>query len=186
MILYPTETTYGIGVNPLDVTALERLYAVKGRDAKKAVSWLVRDVADIERYAVLSVTAAKIAERFLPGPLTLVLPSREPDAVGFGEMSDRVGFRVSPDPLATALIRRVMSETDAPLTATSANKSGMPTGATVADILAQFGDDVQEFSEIIDGGVRTGTPSTVVGVFGSVVEVYREGVIPSDEILGVL
>jgi L-threonylcarbamoyladenylate synthase len=186
MILYPTETTYGLGVNVLDPEKLEKLYLVKGRDSAKAISWLVRDIADIERYAELSDTARRIAERFLPGPLTLVLPLRISVPGGYNVSRNAVGFRISSDPHAQALIARFMSEHDAPLSATSANISGLPTHESIEEILAQFGERASLISTVIDGGVRNGTPSTVVRVEGEVVEVLREGAISEEAIQGIL
>jgi tRNA threonylcarbamoyl adenosine modification protein (Sua5/YciO/YrdC/YwlC family) len=186
MILYPTETTYGLGVNVLDQEKLEKLYLVKGRDSAKAVSWLVRDIADIERYAEMSDVARKIAEQFLPGPLTLVLPLKSVFQYTNDYTRDTVGFRISSDSHAQALITRFMSEHDAPLSATSANISGLPTLETVGEILDQFGEQAPLISKVIDGGVRNGTPSTVVRVEGEVVEVLREGAISEEAIQGIL
>ena len=76
IILFPTESVYGLGVNPFDGEALEQLYTLKGRAGDKLFSWLVRSVADIERYAFLNDTARRLADGFLPGPLTLVLKLR--------------------------------------------------------------------------------------------------------------
>lgn len=186
MILYPTETLYALGVNALDGIEVARLFSLKGRDEGKAVSWLVRNVTDIERFAEVGETAAKIAARFLPGPLTLVLPVR-------GELPreivgpDRtVGFRISSDPMAAAIIDAFMSEYDAPLTCTSANVSGMPTLPTVDEILQQFADKADMIDEIHDDGVRKGLASTVVKVVGSEVTILREGSISESEILAVV
>ncbi len=183
MILYPTETTYGLGVNALDPEALEQLYALKGRDLTKAVSWLVRNVDDIEEYADMSPNARKIAEKFLPGPLTLVLPLRVTVAFGHDKERNAVGFRVSSDPHAQALIERFMMEYGAPLTATSANVSGEEPGESVHDILSQFGEKAAMITEVIDGGSRRGDPSTVVRVEGDEVFIVREGCIPARDVL---
>ncbi len=179
MILYPTETTYGLGVNALDPNELEKLYRLKGRDARKAVSFLVRNLDDIECYAVMSPTAKKVAERFLPGPLTLVLPQRE-------LQFETIGFRVSSDPFAESLIKLFMEEYGAPLTATSANLSGEKSESLPEEILKQFGADAELITEVIDGGVRNGTPSTVVRIHGDSIEVIREGAILTKDILDVV
>ncbi len=175
MILYPTETVYGLGVNPFDPEALEKLYTLKGREIHKAVSWLVRDIADIERYAEVSPRAREIAMRFLPGPLTLVLPARSlpPHLADFSTLS----FRISSDPIAQKLIRTYMEEHDAPLTCTSANLSGYPTLFTVPEILAQLGEKAKMITRVIDDGPRSGLASTVVSVVGERVECLREGAI---------
>jgi L-threonylcarbamoyladenylate synthase len=188
MILYPTETIYALGVNGFDASELAKLYTLKGRDEGKPVSLLVRSIADIERYAVLSPRARRIAEAFLPGSLTLVLPARE-DAPRVPVYHDgTLSFRISPDPFAKQVIDEFMAEHDAPLTCTSANVSGLPTASTPKEILEQFnnnGKDVAMITRVVDDGQRTGLPSTVVQVVGDEVIIHREGAIPADDIRGV-
>ena len=185
MILYPTETIYALGVNALDEAAVVRLYELKGRGSEKGASWLVRDIEDIARYGELTPLATAIAERFLPGPLTLVLRARDTVPRPLRGPNDTVSFRISPDPQAQVLIAEFMSEYDAPLTCTSANRSGEPTLRTPSDILKQFGERVTMIERIVDDGERSGTPSTVVRVIEDTVEVLREGAVPGKEILAV-
>lgn len=185
MILYPTETVYGLGVNALDEDEHKKLCTVKGRDERKTVSWLVRDVGDVERYGILSERAAKIAERFLPGPLTLVLPARESVPASFVRDDGTVSFRISSDPVAQKLIADFMGEYDAPLTCTSANLSGMPTRGMVPEILAQFGERAELIDTVIDDGPRKGVSSTVVRTVGEEVTILREGAVLASEILSV-
>lgn len=182
MILYPTETVYGLGVDPFDAAALERLYILKGRDAGKAVTWLVRDMRDIERFAEVSETARRIAGHFLPGPLTLVLPIKKVSLPKHLQHIDSIGFRISSDPFAQKLIAKHMEEHDTPLTCTSANLSGLPTLPTPEEILVQFGEKRSMIQNIIDDGPRIGTPSTIVRVVGEAVECIREGAYPFEEI----
>jgi L-threonylcarbamoyladenylate synthase len=186
MILYPTETTYGLGVNALDPEALETLYVLKGRDITKAVSWLVRNIEDIEEYGVMSPVARKIAEKFLPGPLTLVLPLQVSVQFGHDRERNAVGFRISSDAHAAALAERFMSEYGAPITATSANVSAMSPCEHVEDIIAQFGEKASMITEVIDDGPRCGMSSTVVRVEGDTIEIIREGAIPATDILALL
>lgn len=185
MILYPTETIYGLGVHAFDQRALGRLYELKGRDLEKSVSWLVRDIRDIERYALMSTRARRLAEAFLPGRLTLVLPVRRSEVSGATFNNGAVGFRISSDPCAEELIREFMAEHDAPLTCTSANISGMPTRATPSEICFQFGQKANMIERIIDDGQRTGTATTVIEVMGDTVTFLREGAIQRDGIMGV-
>lgn len=182
IILYPTESVYGLGVNPFDGGALERLYELKGRVGDKPVSWLVRSVADIERYAIVDDTARRLAERFLPGPLTLVLTLR-PGYQQFGASDGTIGFRVTTDPVAKKLIEDWFVKYDAPLTATSANVSGLLTQSTVPEVLAQFGDRSGLITTVVDDGSRSGLPSTVVRVHDdSTVTVLRESAIAANDI----
>lgn len=177
MILYPTETIYALGVNALDTREVTKLFELKGRVFDKSVSWLVRDIADIKRYAVVSEKAVEIATKFLPGPLTLVLPAL-PEFIHLSLYENNsLSFRISSDPLAQHIITDFMEKHDAPLTCTSANISGLPTGKNVAEILSQFADKAGLIDEVCDGGPREAPASTVVGVFGDEVVVYRVGAI---------
>jgi len=183
LILYPTESIYGLGVNPFAKEALLTLNELKGRSESKPVSWLVRDWNDIERYAEINDTARTLAENFLPGPLTLVLKLR-PEYAVYGAADGTVGFRVSSDPVAKALVIEWFAKYDAPLTSTSANLSGLAALATVEDILAQFGERRGLITRVIDDGPRTGTPSTVVRVNpDGRLEILREGAISSSTLL---
>lgn len=181
IILYPTETVYGLGVNALSPSALETLFKRKGRDAKKAVSWLVRNIDDVARYAQISPKALAILEQFLPGPMTLVLPVKDsvPD---FATSFDRtVGFRISSDKYAESLVNEFMAEHDAPLTCTSANVSSLATLTTPESIINQFkmcDKKFAGFSRVVDDGPRSGLPSTVVKVVDDELLLLREGVIP--------
>lgn len=182
MILYPTETLYALGVNAFDQIEVERLFALKGRDEHKAVSWLVRNLDDIRRFAHVSETAAVLAAQFLPGPLTLVLPVKDEVPSELVGADRTVGFRISADPMAAAIIDAFMTEYDAPLTCTSANISGSPTYGTTSEILQQFGAAANMIDEVHDDGVRKGLASTVIKVVGEEIVFLREGAISEAEI----
>ena len=183
MYLYPTETVYGLGVNVFDAQALHDLYVLKGRSSDKQASWLVRDFTDIERYAEVSSKAVKIAERFLPGPLTLILPLNADTITAHNLDIQTVGFRISSDPYARKLIANFMSEYNAPLTCTSANVSGMPTLATPQEIFVQFAERVSMIDTILDGGPRQGVASTVVSVIHNECKIIRQGTITELDIM---
>ena len=183
IILYPTETLYALGVNALDQKSHDALQKLKGRGNDKPPSWLVRDIKDIEKYAELTPEAAKIAEQFLPGPLTLIVPAKTDIANSLIAKDGTVGFRISPDETAQKIIAEFMSEHDAPLTCTSANLSGSPTFSTPSEILQQFGAKAKLITEVYDDGPRKGLASTVVRVVAGKVEVLREGEISEADIL---
>jgi L-threonylcarbamoyladenylate synthase len=186
MILYPTETLYALGVNALDQDAQKQLYALKGRDASKPASWLVRTLEDIERYAAVGEVAAKIAERFLPGRLTLILRALPIVPEFRRKLDNEVSFRISADPYAQEVIEAFMAEHNAPLTCTSANVSGLATLGTVGEILQQFGEKAGMIDTIVDGGPRKGLASTVVRVVDEEITVLREGDISEADIRAVL
>jgi L-threonylcarbamoyladenylate synthase len=186
VILYPTETVYGLGLNALDEASWQKLCRLKAREEIKVASWLVRNVADIETFAVLSPLARIFADRFLPGPLTLVLPARDTVPEFRQGSSGEVSFRISSDPYAAALIDAYMKETGAPLTCTSANVSGLPTLGTPDEIQAQFKQhnlDFVGFDRVIDGGVRTERASTIVRVVDDTYEILREGMITCEALM---
>ncbi|MGH8012895.1 MAG: L-threonylcarbamoyladenylate synthase, partial [Candidatus Binataceae bacterium] len=123
VVVYPTETVYAIGVDALSSAALERLFALKGREASKAVALITDSAASAFSLASeVPASARVLAAAFWPGPLTLVLPARAglPDALVGPEGG--VGVRVSPNQVAIQLAARL----GRPLTATSANPSGQP------------------------------------------------------------
>jgi len=154
LVVYPTETVYGLGADALDAAAVERVFDLKGRDRSNPLSLGVASVDDALRYTRPTERAVAFARAFLPGPVTVVVErgDRVPDALTAGR--DRVGIRVPDHDLARALT----AETG-PLTATSANVSG--TGS-VTD-LGDLDDRVREgVAAVIDGGETPGTESTVV------------------------
>ncbi len=181
IILYPTETVYGLGVNALSESALKNLFKIKNLDTRNNISWLVRNIDDVVRYAEVSPKALTIIEQFLPGPMTLVLPVKDsvPD---YAASHDRtVGFRISSDKSAATLIEEFMQEHNAPLTCTSANVSGLATLTTTESIVNQFkvcDKKFVGFSRVIDDGPRSGLPSTVVKIVDDELLLLREGVIP--------
>lgn len=179
MILYPTETIYGLGAHALDEAAVAELFAFKGRAAAKSASWLVRDVSDIERFAIVSDRARQVIDQHLPGPVTIVLPARSDMRHYSLEADGTLSFRISSDPVAQQLIADFMAEHNAPLTCTSANVSGLEPQSTTEAIIEQFqaaGRDVSTLT-IVDDGPRARAASTVVRIIGDTVEVLRQGAV---------
>jgi L-threonylcarbamoyladenylate synthase len=178
IILYPTETVYGLGVNAFDTDAWRELCILKERHERQTASWLVRDMTDVKRLAVVTDKAKALAERYLPGPLTLILVAKDIVPKYCRAADNTVSFRISSDPLAQQLITEYMKKSSGvPLTCTSANVHGMPTAPNVVDILEQFGERRQLITKVIDGGERSGLSSTVVRCVGDTVEVLRKGAI---------
>ncbi|OTF03070.1 L-threonylcarbamoyladenylate synthase [Halorubrum sp. SD612] len=154
LVVYPTETVYGLGADALDPDAVERVFELKGRDRSNPLSLGVASVDDALRYTRPTELAVAFARAFLPGPVTVVVErdDRVPDALTAGR--DRVGIRVPDHGLARALL----AETG-PLTATSANVSG--TGSVTRP--DQLDDRIREgVAAVIDDGETPGTESTVV------------------------
>jgi L-threonylcarbamoyladenylate synthase len=179
MYLYPTETIYGLGANPFDAAAVDALFALKGRDASKSVSWLVPDVAAIQQFAVVSDRARQIMDTFLPGPVTVVLPLLPEYQQYAVEPDGTVGFRISSDSVAQQLINTYWRAHGTPLTCTSANVSGEAPASTPALIIEQFQQFGRDTSalEVRDDGPRAGVASTVVRIVGDELTVLRPGAV---------
>lgn len=167
LVVFPTDTVYGVAADPRVVGARDILYEAKKREPRKPIPILVSDAAVARRMgAVFSAPAVRLAGKFWPGPVTLVL------RVGDGFE----GFRVPDHPVALAVIKAAGGA----LYTTSANLSGRrPRGSAAAarEELAPF------VKAALDGGpVPGGRESTVVKVDGTVVEVLREGAVTRSEI----
>ncbi len=179
IVLYPTDTVYGLAVDAENGEALQRLKELKGRDAKKPISILVGDISMMEMYADVPDTARTLAEKHLPGALTLVLRAKETVSKEIAE-DGTVGVRIPKDEFCLALSEAFGKA----YTTTSANVAGEPTLSTVEEILAQFGEKKSAIALVVDDGLRnSGVSSTVVSCTGEVPEVLREGAL-SKEALG--
>ncbi len=165
LVVYPTETVYGLGGDALDSEAIERVFAAKGRKRDDPLSLGVPDVEHALDYVEASATERAFMERFLPGPVTVVLEKRDvvPDELTGGR--DRVGIRIPDHTAAQSLLART-----GPLTATSANVSGRPSITDLADLDPEIEDAA---AVVLDGGVTPGTASTVVDVAQSTI--HRRG-----------
>jgi L-threonylcarbamoyladenylate synthase len=178
VVAYPTDTLYGLAANPFSGAAMAQLYRIKGRPVDLAIPLIAAGLDQIESAGgVLSTVSRRLAERFWPGPLTIVVPksAQVPDEVTSG--GDSVAVRVPDHPLARALIR----EAGAPLATTSANLSGGPSPVTAHEVSAQLAGRV---ALILDGGrCPGGVASTVVDLTGSSPVILRPGPISLEEIL---
>jgi L-threonylcarbamoyladenylate synthase len=181
VVAYPTETLYGLGVDPFHEEALERLYRLKNRPSTRPVSILVRDVAMLNEVALdLPGSAIRLIEAFLPGPLTLVLPARPHLPQRLTADTGKIGVRISAHPL----MGHLFSSYSAPITTTSANPAGAPNAGDAKRILSYF---PQGIDCILDAGpVPGGVGSTVVEATGDAPTILREGAISEEEILDAL
>ncbi len=181
VVAVPTETVYGLAANGLDPSAVEKVFEAKGRAESKAVSLFVSGMDDVERLCEdIPPAAYVLADRFWPGPLTMVLKKRDivPGTTSGG--GDTIGVRCPDSPLALELLRRC----GVPLTGTSANVSGMPDAVT-ADAVREYFDG--RIDCVVDGGrCPGGVPSTVVLLTGKRPKILRRGGIPSGEIYAAL
>lgn len=175
VIVYPTETVYGLGANILDQQAVQRVFEIKGRDISKPVSAAFRNLSQAKNFALFNKIAENLAEKFLPGPLTIILQSKillDPFLGG-----QKIAIRIIDHPVVSA----VLDEVKFPITATSANIAGGKNPVTAEDAVSQIGSKVDL---ILDAGkCKLGKTSTVVDCSSGEIEILREGVIPKKRIL---
>jgi L-threonylcarbamoyladenylate synthase len=167
LVVYPTETVYGLGADATDPQAVERVFDLKRRSREKPVSLGVPDVETVREYTRPTERETAFMRQFLPGPVTVVLERADvvPDVLTAGR--DRVGVRVPDYDLALALYERA----SVPVTATSANLSGTGSVCRVAALSDGVRDGV---AAVVDGGETPGgSGSTVVDV--STGEIHRRG-----------
>jgi L-threonylcarbamoyladenylate synthase len=178
VVAYPTETFYGLAVNPTDPAAVQALFALKGRDPRMAIPLIASTVGDVEALcSPLTGASAQLARAFWPGPLSLVLdaPPSLPPGVHGG--AGTVAIRVPSHPLARALAAACGHV----ITATSANRSGEPPVARATD-LGPIVNDARVF--VIDGGATEGgAPSTIVDARNVPPTLVRAGAIAWDRVL---
>lgn len=175
LVAVPTETVYGLAGNGLDVAAVEQIYEVKGRPAVKPLSLMVPDIESIDRVCDdVPPAACALAERFWPGPLTIVLKAKPvvPEIVRAG--GSTVGLRC-PDHPATLETLRLAG---VPFAAPSANPSGASSPKTADEVLRYFDGQI---AAVIDGGpCGIGTESTIVDLSQTPYRILRPGALPEE------
>jgi L-threonylcarbamoyladenylate synthase len=183
LVAFPTETVYGLGGDATNDPAVAAIFAAKARPRFNPLIVHVRDLAEAERLAVFNSPARRAAARFWPGPLTLVLP-RQPSA-GLSMLAsaglDTVAIRVPTHPVAQALLR----ETECPIAAPSANRSGRVSPTEAAHVAEDLGDEVALILD--DGPTPVGLESTVLDLSGEAPALLRPGAVTSEaltELLG--
>ena len=177
IVVFPTETVYGIGTNGLNANAVKKLYEVKKRPINKPISLLVSDIKMVEQIAKdITEIEYKIMEKFFPGPLTIILKKKDivPDIVAAGQ--DTVGVRMPSGEIA----RKLVEIAGVPIAAPSANISGEPSGTNLQEIKKHFNENVDYF---IDGGEsELGIASTIVQVVNGEITILRQGNITLEQI----
>lgn len=172
VIAFPTETTYGLGCDPRNTQAVERIFQIKGRDHKKPLLLVAGSYEQVGQVAHLSVCTRQLAERYWPGPLTLVLPVR-PEAALVDSVA--VGGEVAVRFSSSRVVQSLTNVFGFPIVATSANPAGQPDSRSADDVRAyKLGVDY-----IIDRGqLEESLPSTVARIKeDGMVEVIRQGVL---------
>lgn len=175
LVAFPTDTVYGVGTLVFDGPAVESIYRAKDRPIEKAIPVLIGDAEDMEKVGMnIPETAYRLATRFWPGPLTVVIPKKPtlPESVS---ATATVGVRVPDHEVARTLLRAA-----GPMAVTSANISGQPSPSTAEEVFAQLGGRIDL---IIDGGKTPGgVPSTVIDCTENDLKILRAGPISLEEI----
>jgi tRNA threonylcarbamoyl adenosine modification protein (Sua5/YciO/YrdC/YwlC family) len=175
LIVFPTDTVYGIGTRPDDPTATQRLFDAKDRPRDLTLPVLVPSAAAARAIARFDDRADRLATALWPGALTLVLPrTAASEPWDLGEDRASIGVRVPDHPLALAVLE------PAPLATTSANRSGDPPATTCEELEATFGDWVSVY--LCQDRPLVGTSSTVVSLLDGI-EVLRAGDVPRETIV---
>src|SRR4051812_37398098 len=177
VIALPTDTLYGLGADPYSAAAVARVFAVKGRAAERALPLIAADAAQVATHlGRLDAVAQLLADRFWPGPLTLLLPAPVALAADVTGGTGKVGVRVPAD----AVARAICAEAGQPITATSANVSGEPATADPNRVESTLGTRIDL---LIDTGTTPGGPaSTIVDVTAAEPILVRAGAISWEEI----
>lgn len=177
IVIFPTETVYGIGANAYNSEAVRRIYEVKNRPDEKPLSIMVSGIDEIEKYAVIeNESERKIINSFMPGPITVILKKKPGlfDYISSGK--DTIGIRI-PD---NKIVLEILKKLQLPIVAPSANISGMPSGVDLNNILKDFDGKVDV---CINGGkAKLGEASTIVKVIDGAPVILRQGKITLDEI----
>ncbi len=177
VIAFRTDTFYGLGADPFNQYAIRKVRDLKGREDAKPILLLISDLSELDRFITEQSKSFKaVAERFWPGPLTLIGIARRELPVELTSGTKSIGLRLPDDEDLRALVRRCGGA----LTATSANISGQPPALSAKDVENYF---PQGLDLIIDGGeVMAAQPSTVVDLSGSQPRLIREGAIARAEL----
>jgi len=179
LVVFPTDTVYGLGALAFDAVAVESIYLAKDRPVEKAIPILIGGPEDLDKVTTeIPPIAAKLAARFWPGALTLVVP-KHPDLPDVVSAASTVGVRVPDHPVARALLRVA-----GPMAVTSANISGEASPKTAEEVSRQLNGRIPL---ILDGGEAPGgVPSTVVNCLGTEPVILREGPVSMKDIQFVL
>ena len=181
LIIFPTETVYGIGANALSEKAVNKIFAVKTRAKNNPLIVHLKDKSEIEKYAIISnQIEQKLIDTFMPGPFTIILKKKEIIPSCVTANMDSVGIRIPIHQMAHEFLELV----NVPIAAPSANISSRPSGTKVDDIKDEFDSLV---SYIIDNGEATiGLESTVVKVIDNIPTILRPGFVTYEDIFSLI
>jgi len=176
LVVYPTETVYGLGADAFSSKAVTKIFNIKGRKAEKPIPLAVNSIDMARQVAELTPAAEVLFKKFLPGPLMIIVRARPNVSKLITAGTGKVGIRVPDHPVALKLIDFV----GGPITSTSANLSGEPAPLTVREALEQLGGKVDVALDA--GKCRLGVPSVVVDTTARHLKILRKGSISEEKI----
>lgn len=183
VVLFPTDTLYGLGADAFSNEAVDKIYAIKGRDEGKPIHALVRDLEMAERFAEITDDVRLLVERLPKGKVTFICKKKTGLETGICRYIDTFGFRI-PD---SEFCLQMIEQFGGPVTATSANVAGMQPQRSVETILEQLGEAAQGVAIGVDGGeLPASLPSTVVSFAEHHPLILREGAVRADDVWNAL
>ncbi len=176
LIVFPTETVYGIAGNGLTLSVVNNLYQAKKRDYSKPFTLMVNDITKIKDIAYVSENEEKVIKKFMPGPITLILKKKDCISNLVTANSDTVGVRIPNHEIALSILKSV----NYPLATSSANISGSVNNSNIEDII----NDLENYVDIfIKGNISSNLlASTVVEIKNNEVNILRNGIISKENI----
>ncbi len=185
---FPTETVYGLGADARNPEAIRRIYEVKGRPTDHPLIVHISSLNQLDKWAIdVPEYAIKLARKFWPGPMTLILNRSEiaGDFITGGQ--NTVGLRVPSDPIAIALITEFEKISNSAIAAPSANRFGQVSATSTEDVQEELGEYLESADRILDGGISTiGIESTIIDCTSNSPIILRKGAITKSEIIATL
>ncbi|MBC7081383.1 MAG: threonylcarbamoyl-AMP synthase [Thermoplasmatales archaeon] len=174
LVVYPTDTLYGLGGDATSDEVVKKVFDLKERPYNMPISIALSDIEEIEDYCFMNDLAYKIAEKFLPGAITIILKKKAdlPELLG----KEKIGIRIPANEIARKIVKGM------PITSTSANKHGMEEPKSIEIAKKQLGEKVALY---IDNGILPGKASTIIDVSEGRIKILREGAISKEEIYGI-
>ena len=183
IIAFPTNSVYGLGGDPLNLEVINRIYEIKYRDRSKGLLLLVADIEEAEKVAEFNKTGYKLAERFWPGQLTLILKRKEPNIIPPEVTAGKntIGIRVPENEIILTILKKLkLKGYFGGIIGTSANYSGEPPSISGDEVAKKF---LTPIDLILDGGkTKTKVPTTILDCTSEELKLLRIGIIKEEEI----
>ncbi|MDF1497870.1 MAG: L-threonylcarbamoyladenylate synthase [Patescibacteria group bacterium] len=174
VIIYPTDTLYGIGVNALNKNAIEKIFKIKKRDKNKPISIIVKDIKSAKKIAYIDSKVERILNKAWPGPITIILRKKDVLPYILTAGNETIAIRIPDNKFVSALIKNI----DFPLTTTSANISGEENLYEVKKIIEKFNkNEIKPDLFINAGNVKNSIPSTIIDLTNTIPKIVRMGVV---------